>query len=66
MYLVHNEAKSVIAERLIKTLKTKIYKNVTANDSKSYLSYLNKLVDQYNILTNILLIKNLLLLIILP
>ena len=66
MYLVHNEAKSVIAERLIKTLKTKIYKIVTANDNKSYLSYLNTLVDQYNILINILLISNLLLLIILP
>ena len=26
----------------------KIYKRVTANDSKSYLIYLNKLVDQYN------------------
>ena len=66
MYLVHNEAKSVIAERFIKTLKTKIYKIVTANDNKSYLSYLNTLVDQYNILINILLISNLLLLIILP
>ena len=25
-----------------------IYKKMTANDSKSYLSYMNKLVDQYN------------------
>ena len=25
-----------------------IYKKMTANDSKSYLNYLNKLVDQYN------------------
>ena len=32
----------------VKTLKAKIYKNVAANDSKSYLSYLNKLTDQYN------------------
>ena len=32
----------------VKTLKAKIYKNVAANDSKSYLSYLNKLADQYN------------------
>ena len=46
MYSTHNEGKSVIAERFIKTLKSKIYKkNVTANDNKSYL---NKLVDQYN------------------
>ena len=48
MYSTHNEGKSVIAERFIKTLKSKIYKKITANDSKSYLSYLNKLVDQYN------------------
>ena len=26
MYLIHNEGKSVVAERFIKTLKTKIYK----------------------------------------
>ena len=48
MYSTHNEGKSVIAERLIKTLKAEIDKAMTANDSKSYLSYLNKFVDQYN------------------
>ena len=48
MYSTHNEGKSVIAERFIKTLKAKIYKEVTANDRKSYLPYLNKLVDEYN------------------
>ena len=48
MYSTHNEGKSVIAERFIKTLKGKIYKKISANDNKSYLSYLNKLVDQYN------------------
>ena len=48
MYSTHNEGKSVIGERFIKTLKTKIYKTITANDIKSYLLYLNKLVDQYN------------------
>ena len=37
MYSTHNEDKSVVAERFIKTLKVKIYKNTTANDSKSYL-----------------------------
>ena len=26
MYLIHNEGKSVVAERFIRTLKTKIYK----------------------------------------
>ena len=36
MYSTHNEGKSVVAERLIKTLKSKIYK------------YLNDIVNQYN------------------
>ena len=48
MYSTHNEGNSVIAERFIKILKGKIYKKMTADDSKSYLSYLNKIVDQYN------------------
>ena len=48
MYSTHNEGKSVIAERFIKTLKAKIYKKITTNDSKSYFPYLNKLVDQNN------------------
>ena len=47
-YFTYNEGKSVITERFIKTLKTKIYKEITANGSKLYLSYLEKLVDQYN------------------
>ena len=38
-----NEGKSVITERFMKTLKAKIYKKITANDSKSYLLYLNVL-----------------------
>ena len=46
MYSTHNDSNSVIAERFIKKWKRK--KKKTANDSKSYLSYLNKLVDQYN------------------
>ena len=47
-YLTHNEGKSVVAERFIRILKGEIYKKMTANDSKSYLGYLNKLIDQYN------------------
>ena len=42
IYSTHNEGESVIAERFIKTLKAKVYKKVTDNDSKSYLPYLNK------------------------
>ena len=48
MYSTHNEGKSVVAERFIRTLKGRIYKKMTVNDSKSCLGYLNKLVDKYN------------------
>ena len=47
MYSKHNESKSVIAERFIKHSDLKSIK-MTANDSKSYFPYLNKLVDQYD------------------
>ena len=33
MYSTHNEVKTVITERFIKTLKGKVYKKMTANDS---------------------------------
>ena len=45
IYSTHNEGKSVITERI---KKTKIYKKMTANNSKSYLLYLKRLVGQYN------------------
>ena len=48
IHSTHNEGKSVITERFIEILKAKIYKKITANDNKSSLPYLNKLVDQYN------------------
>ena len=48
MYSTHNEGKSAIAEMLANPLKAKIYKKMRANDSKSYLPYLNKLVDEHN------------------
>ena len=43
MYSTYNEGKSVVAESFIKNLKSKIYKKMAANNSKSYLSYFNKL-----------------------
>ena len=46
MYLKCNEGVSVVPETFTKTLKGKIYKTMTANDSKSYLGYMNKLADQ--------------------
>ena len=48
LFATHNEGKSVIVERFRKTSKSKIYKRITADNSKSYLPYLNKLVDEYN------------------
>ena len=48
IYPTSNEVKLVIAERFIKILKAKIYIKITNNDSKSYLLYLNKLVNQYS------------------
>ena len=48
MSSTYNENNSVIAERFIKTWKVKMYKKMTANNSESSLSYLNKLIDQYD------------------
>ena len=45
IYLIHNEGKSVIAKKFINKLKAK---KMTVRNSKSYLSYLNKLVNQCN------------------
>ena len=51
--------KSVVAVRFIKTLKSKIYKKLTANSCKFYLGYLKNLGDEYsNIVIIILLVKN--------
>ena len=47
MYSTHNEGKSLVAERFIRTLKSKICKEMTVK-MKSYLGYLNRLVDKYN------------------
>ena len=37
MYLSHNEEKSVVAERFVRTLKTKIYKNLTLVTKNVYI-----------------------------
>ena len=63
MCSIHIEGDSVIAERFTKTLKGNINKNMTASDSNSYLSYLNKLVDQYKNAYDHSISKNLLILI---
>ena len=48
MWLTHNEGKSVVTQRLIRILRKKMYVKITANDSKSYLGYLNELVLEHN------------------
>ena len=44
MYLTHTENKSIVTERLIRTLISKICKKSQLIIKKSYLGYLNKLV----------------------
>ena len=46
MYSNQNEGKSVAAEGFIRTLKGKIYKKMASNNNKTYLVYLNSLVDK--------------------
>ena len=48
MYSTHNEGKSVIAERFIRTLKNKIYKYVTSISKNVYIDKLDDIVDEYN------------------
>ena len=36
VYSIHNEGKSVVAERFIRTLKNKIYKYMTATSKNVY------------------------------
>ena len=48
MYSTHNEGKSVVAERFIRTLKNKIYKHMTAISKNVYFDVLNDIVDKYN------------------
>ena len=48
MYSIHNEGKSVVAERFIKTLKTKIYKYMTAISKSVSIDQLDNIVNEYN------------------
>ena len=47
MYSIHNEGKSVIAEKFIRTLKTKIYKYMTSVSKNVYIKKLD-IVGEYN------------------
>ena len=48
MYSTHNEGKSVVAERLIRTIKNKIYKYMTSISKNVYIDKLDDIVHKYN------------------
>ena len=48
MYSIHNEEKSVVAERSFRTLKTKIYKYMTSISKNVYINKLDDIVNEYN------------------
>ena len=48
LYLTHNEEKSVVTERFIRTLKTKIYKYMTSVSKNVYTNKLDDIVNEYN------------------
>ena len=48
MYSIHNERKSVVPERFIKTLKNKIYKYMNSISKNVYIDKFDDIVDEYN------------------
>ena len=46
MYSIHNEEKSVVVERFIRTLKNKIYKYITAISKNVYFNKLDDIVNE--------------------
>ena len=48
MYPIHNEGKPVVAERFIRTLKTKIYKYMTSVSKNVCIDKLDDIVGEYN------------------
>ena len=46
MYSIHNEGKSVVTERFIRTLKTKIYKYMTPISKNVYIDKLDDIVSK--------------------
>ena len=48
MYSTNNEGKSVIAERFIRTLKSKIYKYMTSISKNVYIGKLDDIVKKYS------------------
>ena len=48
MYSIHNEGKSVVAERFIKSLRTKIYKYMTSLSKNVHIDKLDGIVNEFN------------------
>ena len=48
MYWTHNEGKSVVAEKFVRTLKTKIYKYMTLISKNVNIDKLDDVVNEYN------------------
>ena len=48
MYSTHNNGKSVIAERFLRTLKNKIHKYMTSVSKKVYIDKLDDIVNKHN------------------
>ena len=48
MYSTNNEGKSVIAERIIRTLKNKIYKYMASVSKNVYIDKLDNIVKKHN------------------
>ena len=48
MHSTHNEGKSVVAERFIRTLKNKIYEHMTAVTENVYIDKLDDIMGEYN------------------
>ena len=48
MYSIHNEGKSVVAERSIRTFKHKNYKYMTSISKHAYIDKLFDVTNEYN------------------
>ena len=48
MYSIYNEGKSVVAERFIRILKTKIYRYMTLVSKNVYIDKLDDIVSEYS------------------
>ena len=49
MYSTHNEEKSIVAERFLRTLKNRIYKHMTSISKNVYIAKLDDIVNKTTI-----------------